>query len=316
MKIGYHLSSEEHPPNDLVRNARNAEEAGFDFAMISDHFHPWIDRQGHSPFVWAVIGGIAHATNSIEVLTSVTCPTVRTHPAIIAQAAATAGSMMPGRFSLGVGSGEALNEHIFGDPWPRAKIRLEMLEEAVQVIRELWKGDFYSHEGDYYIVEEAKIYDVPEDLPSIMMAAAGEVAASLAGKVADGLIATGPDKSLVKKFQAAGGEGKPLYGKTTVCLASTQEDGEEIAHRFWPNTGIGGDPITDLSTPKHFEAVTSLVTKQQVAESILCKTDPESHIQKLNEYRDAGFDHICVHQVGPDQDRFFEFYEKEILPNL
>lgn len=316
MKIGYHLSSEEHGPNDLVRNARRAEEVGFDFAMISDHFHPWIDAQGHSPFVWSVIGGIAHVTSSIDLLTSVTCPTVRTHPAIIAQASATAGSMMPGRFSLGVGAGEALNEHVLGDPWPRGRIRLEMLEEAIEVIRGLWEGEYFSHEGDFYIVEEAKIYDLPETLPSIMMAAGGEVAAKIAGEKADGLIATGTDDSLIKNFKKAGGEGKPLYGKTTVCVASSEDEAKNIAHKIWPNSAVHGDPMTDLTTPRHFESVLEFVTKEQVAEGVLCKQDAESHIKKVNEYREVGFDHICVHQVGPDQEGFFSFYEKEILPNL
>lgn len=316
MKIGYHLSSEEHAPNDLVRNARLAEEAGFEFAMISDHFHPWIDRQGHSAFVWAVIGGIAHSTSSLQLTTSVTCPTIRIHPGIIAHAAATAGSMMPGRFSLGLGAGEALNEHIFGDPWPRGKIRLDLLEESIEVIRGLWEGDYYSHDGSSYYVEEAKIYDLPDDPIPILVAAGGEVAAKLAGKNADGLIATGPDESLIEAFKKAGGQGKPLYGKVTVCWAPDEKQARETAHRIWPNGAVHGDLMTDLPTPKHFETIAEFVTEDQVAEGVLCSPDRESHLAKIAEYKDAGFDYICVHQVGPDQQGFFNFYEKEIIPNL
>ena len=187
-EIGYALSSEEHTPGDLVKNARRAEEAGFTFALISDHFHPWIDHQGHSPFVWGVIGGISQATQKLRLGTGVTCPTVRIHPAILSQAAATAAAMMPGRFFFGVGSGENLNEHILGDHWPPADIRLDMLEEAIEIIRRLWQGDQVSYWGNYYVVENARIYTLPEELPPIMVAAVGANAIELAGRLGDGLI--------------------------------------------------------------------------------------------------------------------------------
>src|SRR5688572_4661758 len=197
-QIGYALSSEEHVPLTLVRNAARAEELGFDFLSISDHFHPWVDNQGESAFVWSVLGGIAAATERIPIGTGVTCPTIRIHPAIIAQAAATVGSMLPGRFFLGVGSGEALNEHILGDRWPPTDVRLAMLEEAIEVIRTLWQGGSQDHDGRYYRVENARIYTLPAELPPIIVAGAGPKAAALAGRVGDGYWNTGPDGELVE----------------------------------------------------------------------------------------------------------------------
>src|SRR5688500_17448288 len=210
-EIGYALSSEEHSPTDLVRHARLAEEAGFTFALISDHYHPWIDRQGHSPFVWGVIGGISQQTERLVLGTGVTCPTICIHPAIIAHAAATAAAMMPGRFFLGVGSGENLNEHILGDQWPPVDVRLEMLEEAIEVIRLLWEGGLQSHYGEHFVVENARLYTLPDEPPPIHVAASGEKAAELAGRVGDGLIATSPEEATLKAFRAGGGDGKPIY---------------------------------------------------------------------------------------------------------
>jgi len=212
IKLGYALSSEEHAPNDLVRHARLAEQAGFSFALISDHFHPWVDAQGHSPFVWSVIGAIAHATERLELGTGVPCPTTRIHPAIIAQASATAAAMMPGRFFLGVGTGENLNEHILGDRWPPHDLRLERLEEAVHVIRQLWQGGSQSHYGKHYTVENARLYTLPEELPRIVVAASGPLAAEAAGRFGDGLCSTAPKAEIIKAFTGAGGSG-PRYGQ-------------------------------------------------------------------------------------------------------
>src|ERR1051326_1450983 len=218
IEIGYALSSEEHSPSDLVGYARRAEEAGFDFAMISDHFHPWIDKQGQSPFVWSVLGASAHTTERLRVGTGVTCPSMRVHPAIVAQAAATVGSMMPGRFWLGVGSGENLNEHVLGGAWPAADLRIEMLGEAIDVIRELWKGKTTTYRGKHFPVEGARIYSLPERLPPILVAAKGDRAVELAARN-DGLIGTAPDAELVDGFARAGGEGKPKFGMLHVCWA-------------------------------------------------------------------------------------------------
>ncbi len=205
MEYGYALSSEEHPPNELVALARRAEDAGFSFALISDHYHPWADAQGHSPFVWSVIGGIAHATERMRLGTGVTCPTIRIHPAIIAHAVATSACMLGDRFFLGVGTGENLNEHILGDHWPAPDERLERLEEAITVMRLLWKGGYQTHRGKHYTVENARLYDLPERPVPIAVAAAKPNAAELAGRVGDGLVNTSPDAEIVQKFEGAGG---------------------------------------------------------------------------------------------------------------
>jgi G6PDH family F420-dependent oxidoreductase len=313
MKLGYFLSAEEHPPNDLVRNARAAEEAGFSFAMISDHFHPWNDEQGHSPFVWSVLGGIAATTERLELITGVTCPTIRIHPAIIAQAAATTGAMMPGRFSLGVGTGENLNEHVLGDTWPSADERLEMLEEAIDVIRQLWEGGLTSYRGIHYRVENARIYTLPERLPPIVVAAAGSQAASLAAGVGDGLVATSPDQDVVSSYRDAGGDG-PRYGKVTVCWADDEAEARRTAHRTWPQTAIPGQASQELPLPKHFEEVSRLATEDEVVKSIVCGPDVERHVEAIRAFADAGFDHVAVHQVGPDQRGMLRFYRERVLP--
>ncbi|MDP9354974.1 MAG: TIGR03557 family F420-dependent LLM class oxidoreductase [Chloroflexota bacterium] len=316
VEVGYALSSEEHRPNDLIRHARLAEEAGFTFALISDHYHPWVDAQGHSPFVWSVIGGIAQVTERLRLGTGVTCPTIRIHPAIIAQAAATAAAMMPGRFFLGVGTGENLNEHILGDRWPAHDVRAEMLDEAVAVIRLLWQGGTQSHRGSYYTVENARLYTQPEEPTPIVVAAGGPKAATLAGRIGDGLCATTAERSLVEGFERAGGTGKPRYGQMTVCWAEDEASARRTAHELWAFAALPGELSQELPTPAHFEQAVQIVTEEQVAESIVCGPDPERHIAKLREYVDAGFDHVYVHQVGPDQEGFLRFYEREVLPRI
>ena len=316
VELGYALSSEEHGPNDLVRYACAAEEAGFSFALVSDHFHPWVDRQGESPFVWAVLGGIAQSTERLRVGTGVTCPTIRTHPAIIAQAAATVAAMMPGRFFLGLGTGENLNEHILGDRWPAGHVRLGMLEEAIEVIRLLWQGGYQSHEGKHYRVEEARLYTLPDEPPPIAVAAAKKGAAALAGRAGDALIAVAPDEELVEAFRAAGGQDKPLYGQVTVCWAESEEEARRTAHEWWPTAAVPGDLSQELPLPRHFEQAAKAVSEGDVAEAVVCGPDPEPHVAQIREFADAGFDHVYIHQVGPDQDGFFEFYEQEILPRV
>jgi G6PDH family F420-dependent oxidoreductase len=314
--IGYALSSEEHSPLDLVRNARRAEEAGFEFALISDHYHPWIDRQGHSPFVWSVIGAIATATRRLRLGTGVTCPLIRVHPAVIAQAAATAAAMMPGRFFLGVGTGENLNEHVVGEAWPDADTRREMLEDAVAAMRVLWKGGEQSYRGIYYTVQDARLYTLPDEPPEILVAAGAKKSAELAATVGDGLIATAPDTELLSAFEAAGGSRKPRYGQLAVCWARSDADARRIAHEWWPNTGLPGELIAELRSPRHFEQACSLVDEVAVAKQVVCASDPEPHIDGIREFVDAGFDHVYVHQVGPDQEGFFQFYERRVLPEL
>jgi coenzyme F420-dependent glucose-6-phosphate dehydrogenase len=316
VKIGYALSSEEHGPQDLVRYARRAEETGFEFALISDHFHPWIDKQGHSPFVWSVIGGIAQVTKKLQLGTGVTCPTIRTHPAIIAQAAATSAAMMPGRFFLGVGTGENLNEHIFGDRWPPHQIRLEMLEEAVEIIRLLWQGGSQSYWGEFYTLENARIYTLPEEMPPIMVAAGGPKAAEAAGRFGDGFITTSPDEEVIEEFKKGGGKGKPVYGQIAVCWGKTEKEARKTAHEWWPTAAFKGELTQELATPAHFEQAAKMVSEEDVAQVIICGPDPEPHLEKIREYAETGFNHIYVHQIGPDQEGFFRFYEKEVMPKL
>lgn len=316
VQLGYALSSEEHRPNDLVRYARAAEGAGFSFVLISDHYHPWIDRQGQSPFVWAVIGGIAQATEQLRLGTGVTCPTFRMHPAIIAQAAATAASMMPGRFFLGVGSGEALNEHIVGLRWPSAAVRQDMLVEAIAIMRLLWQGGFQSYDGEYFLVEDARIYTLPDTPPEIMVAAAGPRAATIAGELGDGLIVTAPKPELVQRFEQAGGAGKPRFGQVTVCWTEDEAHARRTALEYWPNAALPGQLGQELPLLRHFQQATQLVTEEHVAEAIVCGPDPEKHAQAIGEYVDAGCDHVYVHQVGPDQEGFLDFYRREILPRF
>lgn len=316
MEIGYKLSSEEHSANDLVRYARRAEELGFGFAAISDHYHPWTDKQGHSPFVWNVLGALAHTTERINFLTAVTCPTVRIHPALIAQAAATTATMMPGRFVLGVGTGELLNEHILADHWPETPIRLEMLEEAIEVMRLLWEGGQKSHRGEYYVVENAKVYDRPDETVPVYVAAAGKKASQLAGRVGDGLIAVAPQKETVENFEKAGGNGKPKYAEATVCWAASEGEAKKTAKEWWPNIALPGELGQVLATPAHFEQATELVTEDKIAESIPCGPDPERHLESIRQYGDAGYDAVFVHQIGPDQDGFFDFFKREVMPKI
>jgi len=313
--IGYALSSEEHTATDLVRHARRAEEAGFSFAVISDHYHPWIDRQGQSPFVWGVLGAIAEATERLRVGTGVTCPTVRIHPAIIAQASATAAALMPGRFFLGLGTGERLNEHILGAPWPEYEVRAEMLAEAVEVIRELWKGAVTSHRGRHYTVDSARIYTLPDPLPPIYMAAGGPRAAQEAARLGDGLISTAPDKELVDGYGTAGGTG-PRIGQVTICWARTEAEARRTALEWWPTVALHGEVSQELASPAHFEELAKSVTEDQVAELVPCGPDVERHVEKITGYLDAGFDQVYVHQVGPDQAGFIKFAEGELLPAL
>jgi coenzyme F420-dependent glucose-6-phosphate dehydrogenase len=314
--VGYSLSSEEHGPRELVRYAARAEEVGFGYAMISDHFHPWIDAQGSSPFVWSVLGGIAGATSTIPVGTGVTCPTVRYHPALVAQAAATAAVMFEGRFVLGVGTGELLNEHIYGQPWPTHRVRCDMLAEAVAVIRQLWEGDWVEHRGTHYTIANARLYTVPDETPALIIAAGGPRAARLAGELADGLVNYTPDAAVVEGFARAGGAGKPAYVQLNVCWANDEAEARRTAHRVCPNVALPGELGNQLPHPKHYEQAVTLVSEEAVAEVITCGPDPARHIEAIRRCHDAGYDHVHVYQVGPDQEDFFRFYDREVLPTF
>ena len=316
IRIGYSLSSEETAPDDLVRYAAMAEQNGFEFALISDHFHPWLKKQGQSPFVWSILGAISHATQRLSIGTGVTCPILRIHPAIIAQAAATAALLMPGRFFLGVGTGENLNEHIVGKHWPTIETRQDMLREAVKIIRLLWRGGNQNYWGKYYTIEDAQVFSLPENPPPILVAAAGTTSAELAGQIGDGLISTMPEENLVNKFRASdGGAGKPVYGQMTVCWAANENEAKRTAKEWWSVSAVPGALMSELRTPGEFESAASLVTEDLVAKSIVCGPDARKHIEKIEKFRSAGFDHVFVHQVGPDQEGFFRFYQREILPH-
>ncbi len=314
--FGYTLSSEEQRPEALVELAARAEQVGFSFAGISDHFHPWVDKQGNSPFVWGVLGAISQRTERLELLTGVTCPTFRIHPAIVAQAAATAASLLPGRFSLGLGSGENLNEHVLGERWPPVRERQARLEEAIEVIRLLWKGDLASHRGEHYRVENARIYSLPEEPPPILVAVAGERSVDLAARAGDGLVGTAPKAESIERFRANGGEGKPTYGQLHVCWAESEEEAKATALEWWPNAAVSGSHFLELPLPAHFEEAAELVDEEDIAESVVCGPDAERHLAAIREYVDAGYDHVYVHQIGPDQEGFFDFYERSVLPEL
>jgi G6PDH family F420-dependent oxidoreductase len=315
MRIGFFLSCEEYTPHELITQARQAQEAGFHGFWISDHFHPWTDTQGQSAFVWTVIGALSQVTN-LPVATGVTCPTVRIHPAVIAQAAATAQVMLEGRFTLGVGSGEALNEHIFGDPWPEADERLEMLEEAIEVIRELWSGRNVSHRGRHYRVENARIYTLPETPPPILISGFGPKSVDLAGGIGDGYCTTSPESELIERFRSSGGGDKVVQAGTKVAWAADEAEGRRAVHRIWPNESLPGELAQILPTPRHFEQASELVTEEMIGESVPCGPDVERHVAALQEYADAGVDELYVQQVGGNHDAFFEAYANHVIPRF
>ena len=314
-KYGLTLSSEEHSPGHLVTMAVTAEQAGFDFVSISDHFHPWIAEQGHSPFVWSVLGAIAAETTSLEVGVGVSCPTVRIHPAIYAHAVATTACLFGGRFTWGVGTGEALNEHVLGERWPPASQRLEMLEEAIEVVRALWTGESTTHRGRYYTVEDARIFDLPDRTIPILVSAFGQKSAELAARAGDGLWITGIKDDVIETYRSAGGSGD-VWTQLSLCWDRDEEVALERAHRVWPNTGLPGQLAQDLRTVEHMEQAASLVTREQLSESMPIGPDPEPTLSSIAEARDAGIEYIYLHQIGDPLDGFIEFWGDEIRPNL
>lgn len=315
-ELGYALSSEEHGPTDLVDNAVHAESVGLDFAMVSDHYHPWTSEQGHSPFVWSTLGAIARETERIHVGTGVTCPIIRMHPAIVAQAAATTAIMFEDRFFLGVGTGERLNEHVLGNRWPSYDERLSMLAEAVSVMRDLWSGEMVDHDGEYFTVENAKVYTRPDDPPEIAVAASGTNTATVAGDIGDALVTTAPDGDTAAAFADAHNGDAPRYGQAAVCYAETEREGRKTMHEQWPNGGLPGVLGQELPTPGVFEQAAELVTEDDVAGGLPCGPDANDFIESIQEYVDAGYDHVYLHQIGDDQDAFLEFYAEEVMPSF
>jgi G6PDH family F420-dependent oxidoreductase len=315
-EIGYTLSSEEHHPNDLVEYASRAEAVGFDFLSISDHYHPWNTAQGESPFVWSTLGGVAAATEDIDVGVGVSAPIVRMHPAVYAQAAASAAAMFGGRtFYAGVGTGEALNEHVLGDRWPEHEVRLEMLEEAVEVVDRLWSGEEVSHHGEHYTVENAKLFTLPEERPPVCVSAYGERAATAAAEFGDGFWAVGPQDT-VQTWEDSGGDG-PRFCQLQACVADSEDDAVSTAHELWPNSALPGELGNVLPTPAHFEQATQLVSEDDIAEgSIMTGPDAQQHIDAIQEALDTGYDHVYTMQIGDDQEALFDLYREDVLPSF
>lgn len=313
MQIGYKLCSEERYPLGLVDDARRAEDAGFDFAAISDHYHPWTDAQGESPFVWTSIGAIATATERITIGTAVTCPTVRQHPALVAQAAATSACLLPGRFFLGVGTGERLNEHIFGDAWPAAAVRREMLTEAVDLLRELWSGELTTFDGQYYTVDTARLYTLPTEPIPLYVAASGTEAASLAAEIGDGLIVAGDSRDALRTFIDEGGEG-PRLAEMIVNVEENEDRALATVHERWPNPVIPGELSTELPLPRHFEQAATVTEPADLRGKVLTGTNVDTYLSQISELSSAGYTHVFLHQVGTDQDAFFRFASERLLP--
>jgi G6PDH family F420-dependent oxidoreductase len=315
-EFGYTLSSEEHGPGELVRAAIRAEEAGFDFASISDHYHPWVTTQGHSPFVWSVLGAVAASTSRLRVGVGVTCPTVRIHPAIIAQATATTSLLFEGRFFWGAGTGEALNEHILGHRWPTPEVRRAMLEEALGLIRRLWSGETVDHRGKFYEVENAKLFDPPAQPIPVVVSGFGAAAAELAGRIGDGYWGNSPEADLLERYRAAGGSG-PRYAQLNVCWGEDEQQARKTVHEVWPNGGIKGQLSQDLPTWSHFEEAAGMVSEEEATTSVPCGPDiVDQVLDSVRTYLDAGYDHLYFHQIGRDQAGFFRFWEHELRPAL
>jgi G6PDH family F420-dependent oxidoreductase len=313
MRIGFFLAAEEFTPGELIAQARAAEEAGFQGLWISDHYHPWNDEQGESPFVWNVLGALSQVTSRGPVTTAVTCPTVRIHPAVMAQAAATTAAMFGDRFRFGVGSGEALNEHVLGDPWPEAEVRLEMLEEAVELIRELWRGEVVNHRGRHYRVQHARIYTLPDAPPPIPISGFGPKAVDLAARIGDGYVTTMPDAELIERYRSNGGGDKVVQAGMKVCWGPDEAESRKTARRIWPNEVLPGELAQVLPTPEHFEQATELVTEEMIGEAVPCGPDLDRHADAIQEFADAGVDELYLHQIGGPDDDFFGKYAKEIL---
>jgi len=316
LELGYWLSCEEHDPKALVANAVRAEEIGFRLAGISDHFHPWVPEQGQSPFVWSVLGAIAHATEQLRIGTGVTAPLIRMHPVIVAHAAATVAVLCDGRFFLGVGTGERLNEHVTGARWPRPDERREMLEEAIGIIRRLWDGGSVDHRGAHYTVEQAQLFTLPDAPPPIVVAGSSKKSAELAGRIGDGFFGVIPSNRHVEAFEGAGGAGKPRIAQIHVCWAATEDEARQTAVRWWPNGALQGAALTELAHPKDFAQVLALARPDDMLEAVAVGPDPARHLDLIASFAKAGYNQVLIHQIGPDQEGFLRFYDKEVLPEL
>ncbi|MFF9020502.1 LLM class F420-dependent oxidoreductase [Streptomyces eurythermus] len=317
VQIGYTMMTEQAGPRDLVEHVVSAEEAGFDFSVISDHYFPWLRAQGHSSYAWSVLGAAAQATSRIPLMTYVTCPILRYHPAVVAQKAATVQLLSEGRFRLGLGAGENLNEHVVGGGWPPVDVRHEMLEEAVRIIRALFEGGHVTHHGQHYDVESARLWDLPEQAPPIGIAVSGEQSCELAGHLADLVIATEPKAGLLEAFDRHGGSGKPRVGQLPVSYDPDRDTAVKRAHSQFRWFGLGWKVNAELPHPDAFEAATQFVTEDDVASSIPCGDDPEAFVEAVRPYAEAGFGEIALVQIGGDAQRqFLDWSAKTLLPAL
>jgi G6PDH family F420-dependent oxidoreductase len=315
-KFGYKLMTEEHGPAALVENAIRAERAGFDFVSISDHFHPWLESQGHASFAWSVLGAIAHATTRIGIGTGVTCPIIRYHPAIIAQAAATIAVMSGGRFTLALGAGERLNEHVTGARWPSAPERHEMLGEAIDICRLLWSGGVHSWKGAHFTLDHAQLYDLPPSSIPVAVAASGERSVALAAEKADGLMAVEPNAELTRGFRARGKTDGPCYLEVSLAYARSEAEGLALGRERFRFAALGWSVNSEVPTVAGFEAATRFIQPKDLTEMIAAGPDPERHLAAIRKGLDAGFDHIVLTGVGPDQTGFIDFFERELRPRL
>jgi G6PDH family F420-dependent oxidoreductase len=314
-RYGYTLMCEQAQPKPLVRSASLAEQAGFDFAVISDHFHPWLDAEGNSPFAWSLLGAIAERTERIGLMTMVTCPFLRYHPAIVAQAAATVAILSDNRFVLGLGAGENLNEHVVGKGWPPPPVRHEMLEESVEIIRTLWSGGQHSFHGRHLTLDRARLYTVPGAPPTIAIAAGAPRAARLAAAAGDALVAIEPSADLLATYKGAGGDGR-RYGQVAVCWGADRDKAVQTAIDYQRFAVTGWSVMAELPTPESFDAATRTVGESDITGLIACGPDPEEHLAAIRRFSEAGFDHIALLQVGPDQEGFLDFFERELRPHL
>jgi G6PDH family F420-dependent oxidoreductase len=315
MRLGYTMMTEQAGPKELVSHVVGAEKAGFDFAVSSDHYFPWLAEMGHSPNAWVTLGAAAEATSRIPLMTYVTCPILRYHPAVVAQQAATLQIVADGRFTLGVGAGENLNEHVVGNGWPPADVRQEMLVEALQIIRELFDGGYVNVRGEHFDVESAKLWDLPDERVPIAVAAGGEQAGRIAGEYGDALIAVEPDGSLVQQFDAAGGIGKPRIGQMPICYDADRDTAVKRAHSLFRWFGFGWKVNAELPGPAAFDAASQFVREQDVDESIPCGDDVDPVLEAAKEYADAGFTHLALVQIGGDQQEpYLEWTRSALLP--
>ncbi len=313
---GYTVMAEQSTPRQMIDGAVRAEEAGFDFLMVSDHFHPWLNSQGQSPFTWTVLGAIAERTRRIQIITAVTCPFVRYHPAVIAQAAATVQVLSEGRFHLGLGAGERLNEHVVARGWPAVDVRHEMLTESVDIIRALWSGGTRTYRGRHLQLEDARLHTLPDRPPDVVIAAGGPQAADLAAHIGDGAMFTEPSADLVGRFTSAAGTGKPVYGQAAVCWATDEARAEQTALDRWRFALSGWKVQAELPNVANFEAESAKARADDVAEMVTCGPDAQRFVDALRRWTDAGFTHVGVVQAGDDQEGFLRFWEQEVRPKL